>query len=204
MLPSAGGMHRKWKRTENQTKKKSSRISRASSPSPRNATPEEQLALKTLARLNGALEQLGLPTVVPPGERKAPTPRSPATPRSQAGSPTRRRFQTRSRSPLLHLLPRPLPRHRTGICPLGEPAQHRRRLPGAAARRLSPRQRSQSFSHSRRQLAFRTGTHHRTHPNGCTPLPNAFFAPSSTSPKSTLRGQWVEPPKHLIISKGPR
>jgi hypothetical protein len=60
----------------------------SSIPIPPNATPEEQLALKTLARLNGALEQLGLPTVVPPGERKArrrarrrrPTPKPPRPP----------------------------------------------------------------------------------------------------------------------------
>ncbi len=58
-------------RKSNQKEIQPQRLRASSIPIPRNATPEEQLALKTLARLNGALEQLGLPTVVPPGERKS-------------------------------------------------------------------------------------------------------------------------------------
>jgi len=172
-------------------------------PVPRNATPEEQLALKTLARLNGALEQLGLPTVVPPNERKPqrrsrrrrPT-RKPARPPADVSRLAHEAHCSICSHDLCHEIEQEFV-HWESPRNIAEDYQVPLRAVYRHANALN------LFPIRDANLRFALGrTIERTERMHTTP--ECILRAVQYFAKINTRGQWVEPPKHLIVSKGLR
>jgi len=170
---------------------------------PRNATPEEQLALRTLARLNGALEQLGLPAVVPPNERKPQR-------RSRRRRPTRKPARPPADvSRLAHEAHCSICSH--DLCQEIEQEFVHWESPRNIAEDYQVPLRA-VYRHANAlnlfpirdaNLRFALGrTIERTERMHTTP--ECILRAVQYFAKINTRGQWVEPPKHLIVSEGPR
>ncbi len=172
-------------------------------PIPRNATPEEQLALKTLARLNGALEQLGLPTVVPPGERKPQRrarrrrpARKPARPSAEVSRLAHEAHCSICSHDLCHEIEQEFV-HWESPRNIAEDYQVPLRAVYRHANALN------LFPIRDGNLRFALGrTIERTERMHTTP--ECILRAVQYFAKINTRGEWIEPPKHLIVSKGPR